>query len=92
MSNLHEIIKKIQKDLYCPVCGKNYEIGEIRLRGLFNHTLIIQTICDSGHVTLFMTTYQKKEERVETITTDDVLDLVNVLEKFNGDFETQWNK
>ena len=89
MSNIHEIIKKIQKDLYCPVCGKNYEIGEIRLRGLFDHTLVVQTICTNGHMTLFMTTYEKKSQPI-AVNTDNVLDLHNLLAKFNGDFEKIW--
>jgi hypothetical protein len=91
MPNLHEIIKQIQKDLYCPVCGKNYEVGEIRLRGLFDHTLIIQTVCENGHITLFMTTYKKKEP-TEPIMSDDILDLHNGLVKFDGNFEKLWKQ
>ena len=91
MPNLHEIIVQIQKDLYCPVCGKNYEIGEIRLRGLLDHTLIIQTICSSGHMTLFMTTFRAKKETPKPLSTNDVLDLTNALEDFDGDFQKVWN-
>ena len=91
MPNLHEIIAQIQRDLYCPACGKNYEIGEIRLRGLFDHTLIIQTICSSGHMTLFMTTFRNKTEAKKTISTNNVLDLKNALENFDGDFQKVWN-
>lgn len=92
MPNLHEIIAQIQKDLYCPVCGKNYEIGEIRLRGLFDHTLIVQTICDSGHVTLFMTTLKNKFQEKVPVSTNDILDLHNALENFDGDFQKIWIK
>ena len=91
MPNLHEIIAQIQKDLYCPVCGKNYEIGEIRLRGLFNHTLVIQTICDNSHVTLFMTTLLKKPQEKAPFSANDVLDLHNALENFDGDFQKLWS-
>lgn len=87
--NLHQIIEQIQKDLSCPVCSRKYEIGEIRLRGLFDHTLIIQTVCVSGHMTLFMTTYRKKD-KPEKITSDDIIDLHKVLRSFDGDFEKQW--
>lgn len=89
MHNIHEIIKQIQKDLYCPVCGKNYEIGEIRLRGLFDHTIIVQTVCANHHLTLFMTTYEQKKDQIP-VTTDDVLDLHNTLVNFNGDFQKLW--
>ena len=91
MNNIHEIIKQIQKDLYCPVCGKNYEIGEIRLRGLFDHTLIVQTVCANNHMTLFMTTYDKKNNK-KSVSSNDILDLHNALGGFNGDFEKIWNK
>lgn len=90
MPNLHEIIQQIQKDLSCPVCGKNYEVGEIRLRGLFDHTLIIQTICENGHATLFMTTLNNKKENKNPLSTDDVLDLTNALKNFDGDFQKLW--
>lgn len=91
MPNLHEIIAQIQRDLYCPVCGKNYEIGEIRLRGLFDHTLIVQTICTNGHVTLFMTTLKKTEVSKSPISSDDILDLHNALKDFDGNFQKLWN-
>jgi len=87
--NLHQIIEQIQKDLSCPVCSRKYTIGEIRLRGLFDHTLIIQTVCVNGHMTLFMTTYQKKET-LSPITSDDIIDLHKSLRRFDGDFEKQW--
>lgn len=90
MPNLHEIIAQIQKDLYCPVCGKHYDIEEIKLRGLFDHTLIVQTICDNGHVTLFMTTVRKKPKEIIPLASNDVLDLHRALEKFDGDFQKIW--
>ena len=90
MPNLAEIIAQIQKDLYCPVCGKNYEIGEIRLRGLFDQTLIIQTICLNHHVTLFMTTLQHRQAEKKLLTNNDILDLHNALKDFDGDFQKLW--
>lgn len=91
MPNLAEILAQIQKDLYCPVCGKNYEIGEIRLRALFDHTLIIQTMCASGHMTLFMTNFKKQPQEKKPISTNDILDLKNALARFDGDFQKVWN-
>lgn len=89
MPNLMEIIRQIQRDLSCPICGQNYEIGKIRLRGLFNHTLIIQTICASGHLTLFMTTV--KVQKKIPVSTNDIIDLHKTLENFNGDFQKVWS-
>jgi C4-type Zn-finger protein len=91
MSNLPEIIKQIQRDLACPICGAKYEISQIKVRGAFEQVLIIQTTCSDGHLTVFMTIFneqdkQNKEVKI-AITTNEVLDLSNSLTKFNGDFE-----
>ena len=90
MSNLYEIIAQIQKDLYCPVCGKTFEIGKIHLRGLFDHTLIIQTICSNGHITIFMTSFKNQSVKQKPIAINDVLDLQNTLKEFDGDFQKIW--
>ena len=92
MPNLHEIIAQIKRELYCPVCGRSFEIGEIRLRGLFDHTLIIQTICAQGHMTLFMTTLKGEFQlKKQPISANDILDLRNQLARFDGDFQKIWN-
>lgn len=89
MPNITEIIQQIQRDLSCPICGKNYEIGEIRLRGLFDHTLIVQTICPNDHITLFMTTVFEHQKK-QLISTNDIIELHNTLEHFDGDFQKIW--
>lgn len=86
MPNLHDIIQKIKNELHCPICGINYEHGEIKLRGLFNSTIILQTICQNNHSTVFMTSYQKPVEK-SPVNMDDVLDLHNTLKDYNGDLE-----
>jgi len=91
MPNLAEIIQQIQRDLSCPVCGKNYEIGEIRLRGLFDHTLIVQTICPNSHLTLFMTAFHSRP-KMSPLSANDIIDLHHALEQFDGNFQRIWNK
>lgn len=91
MSNLAEIIRQIQRDLSCPVCGKKYEIGEIRLKGLFDRTLVVQTVCANGHITLLMTRI-KDSGKKEPISTNDIIDLHNALEDFDGNFQKLWSK
>ena len=90
MLNLNEIIAQIQRDLNCPVCSKKYEISEIRLRGLVERTIIIQTICSNGHMALFMTTVKAKDEKIQPISNNDILDIYNALNDFDGDFITLW--
>lgn len=91
MPNLTEIIQQIQRDLSCPICGKKFEIGEIKLRGLFDHTLIVQTICANSHMTLFMTTI-KEGRKLAPISANDVIDIHKALENFDGNFASLWKK
>lgn len=91
MHNLHKIIEQIQRDLACPVCGKRFDIGEIRIRGLFDHTVIVQTICDNDHITLFMTHFQNKTEEAQPIAINEIYQLHQNLKKFDGDFEKVWS-
>ena len=90
---MQEIVEKIKKDLYCPACGKQYEVSEIKVRGVFNNTIIIQTTCTNGHATVFMTTIQNQKKEIEDnkpVTIDEALDLSNALKAFNGDFSSLW--
>ena len=90
--SIEEIIAQLQKDLYCHYCGRSYDFDEIKLKGFFDHSLILQTVCMNGHppvVTIFMTPYHHKGEiRREKVTTNDILDLHEVLENFSGDFRS----
>lgn len=95
MGNFNEIIEQIKRQLHCPICGKKYELGEIKLRGSYSHTLVIQTICENGHSTLFVTNTKNPKEifkNKKPIIIDEVLDLHHALKKFNGDFEKKWPK
>ncbi len=87
MNDLYEIISQIQKDLYCPVCGTTFDIGEIRIRGFFANLIIIQTICKKGHLTLFATNYKKQKM---ALTENDVTAIHGKLSNFDGDFIKQW--
>lgn len=93
MPNIQEIIKQIQRDMSCPICGAKFQTKDIKVRGAFDHTLIIQTSCAEGHLTLLMTVFRKQDKVPTTsMTSDEVLDLNNCLNNFNGDFEAIWKK
>lgn len=94
MSSLQEILKQAQKDLYCPTCGRSFTLGEIHLRGLFNHTLLLQTVCTNGHspvIMMFVTPYYQSDE-LKSLDSDDILALHSTLKTFNGDFQKLWQK
>ncbi len=94
MNSLQEILKQAQKDLYCPTCGRNFSLGEIHLRGLFDNTLLLQTICSNGHspiIMIFIAPYKLKEQ-LKPIEMDDVLTFHAQIKSFNGDFQSLWKQ
>ncbi len=97
MPNMPELLKQIQRDLACPICGKKFELSQIKVRGAFEQILVVQTTCTDGHLTVFMSMFNEENKADDTkiepaITTDEVLDLSNSLKSFKGDFEKIWAK
>lgn len=93
MPNIQEILKQIQRDMSCPICGTKFELKDIKIRGQFDHALVIQTMCTDGHLTIIMTIFKKQDKiPVKAIATDEVLDFSNCLNNFKGDFEKLWKK
>lgn len=92
MPNIQQILKQIQKEMSCPICGAKFPGKDIRVRGAFEHTIIIETVCTMGHLTLFMTILRGRRQSVREITPDDMLNFSNILNNFNGDFEKLWKK
>ena len=92
MLNITEVIREIYKDLYCPVCGKKYRIGELKIRGVADRALAIQTSCSNGHNTLFMTTLKEVGYVTQPISANDCISIHQLLGKFNGDFKELWKQ
>lgn len=93
MLNISEIIRRIYKDLSCPVCGKKYKVGELNVRSLVDHSLVLATVCSNGHATLFITTLNGHDETKDRpVSADDCINFYKHLKQFNGDFATLWKK
>jgi len=96
MPNMQELLKQIQRELACPICGRKYELNQIKIRSVFEQVLIVQTTCSDGHLTLLMTIIKEqdkvKKELKPGLTTNEVLDLSNSLNSFKGDFEKEWKQ
>jgi hypothetical protein len=90
MPNMQEIIKQLQQELRCPVCGNKFEMENIKIRGMIDKTVVVQAICRNSHPTLFITSFHEKPEN-QTITSDNLLDLHNALTDFDGDFIKLWS-
>lgn len=92
MNSLPEIIRAAQKDLYCPTCGRNFTLGEIRVRGMFEHTVLLQTLCANGHVPIIMIFVASinAKQYIRPIKSDDVLKAHVAIKDFDGDFIALW--
>ncbi len=94
MNPIQEIIQKAQRDLYCPTCGRNFNLNEIKLRGLYNNTVLLQAVCSNGHspvIMIFVASY-KMIGNIQPITTDDVLKAHKTFKNFDGDFISLWKR
>jgi hypothetical protein len=101
MKPLNEILKKAQKILFCPMCRQGFKLEEIKLQGSLSNYYIFQTICHNHRspvMTVFITDYQKNINLNNDsgfdhpLEQNEVLDLYQSLEKFNGDFISLWKK
>lgn len=94
MNPIQEIIQQAQKDLYCPSCGRSFRLNEIRLRGLYNNTILLQTVCANEHtpiIMIFVASY-KNANNFHIIDADDILKAHKTFKNFNGDFQAIWGK
>lgn len=94
MNPITEIIQQAQKNLYCPTCGRSFSLNEIRLRGMYNHTILLQAICANDHnpvIMIFIASY-KNINNIHVINTNDILKAHKTFKVFNGDFQAIWGK
>lgn len=94
MNPIGEIIQKAQKDLYCPSCGRSFSFDEIKLRGLYNKTILLQTICTNEHtpiIMIFVASY-KNLNNIHIIDADDIIKAHKTFKQFDGDFQSIWGK
>lgn len=90
---LYDIIKRAQEELSCPVCSRNFEIDEIKVRGVMDKNYLVQAACHRGHApSLVLYIVGTVVRHDDAMTTDDVLDLHQNLKAFNGDFRAAFAK
>ena len=94
MNSLPEIIAAAQKDLYCPTCGRSFNLNEIHIRGMFDHTVLLQTLCANGHVPVIMifVASVSSKQKIAPINSDDVIKAHSALKEFDGNFVSLWKK
>ena len=89
--SMRDILRAAQEDLSCPVCGRQFELDELKIRGAFESQYLVQAACQRGHsptLTLYVVVSQDDRIKTPCVTTDEVLDLHNALKAFDGDFKS----
>lgn len=93
MQPLFEIVKRASDELSCSVCGRRFDIEEIKVRGMMDGQYLVQTACHRGHApSLILYVVSTVPRPSNAMSTDDVLDLHQMLKSFNGDFKSMFEK
>ncbi len=89
---LESMLEQAQAALTCPVCHRQFERTELRLRGMLEKHGIVQAACSDKHnpaVVIFIADQQaggSSHANQQPLTTTDVLELHRTLETFDGNF------
>lgn len=93
-----EILNQIRSIIICPVCHRRFDIDKIKLFGVVDDKLVMQTFCAKSHtpinaiiVSNLIGSEISTVHQSEQISANNVLDLKNKLKKFNGNFEKIFN-
>lgn len=99
LNEFKEIIKHIKKTVPCSECQKKFTDNEVKLVSQMGSEVLFNFDCNRCknqlliHVTLASQKQNKNRLKINShkgaqISHDEVLDIHNFLEKFNGDFRS----
>lgn len=88
---LDGMLDQAQATIRCPVCQRQFERDELRLRGMFEQHGIVQVSCSDRHnptVVIFIADQRdgKPTSNEQPLTANDVLELHRAIETFDGNF------
>lgn len=94
---IHEVILRAQQQLSCPVCDRDYDLSDLRIKGHVANQYLVQAGCNKDHnptLTLYVVVLQPQTQTTAAplVTTDHVLDIHQQLKSFDGDFRTLFQK
>lgn len=90
---MYAILKRVQQNLSCPVCKRQFKLEELKVKGVLDRNYLIQASCYDNHspaLVLFIASGVKKGDQI--VSTDDVIDLHKTLKDFTGDFKSAFHK
>ncbi|HBG82015.1 TPA: hypothetical protein DDW69_04245 [candidate division CPR2 bacterium] len=97
----NKILEKLKSTLKCPLCGKAYDKNEIKYLGTFNFSYLLEMNCQHCDLAVMATVIMnpqknkldlirgelKKFEEAEEISADELIELHEFLDKFDGNFK-----
>jgi len=102
------LIKRLVSSIKCGVCGHHYEVDNINVLSHQHDLWFLSAICPTCHTRCLMAAIVKEGGVPEVITdlteaeldkfrngkltADDVLDMYNFLNNFDGDFSRLFNQ
>lgn len=85
--NMFDIVKRAHDEMSCGVCGRDFAMEEIKIRGMMDGHYLVQTSCHRGHApALLLYVVSTVSKPADAMSTDDVLDLHQTLKAFDGNF------
>jgi len=86
--DLKELIKHVKSNVKCPGCGKRFTDKDISIGAVMDTEAIFQLACSKCEQLMIVNVSIKNPfESGNVITVNDVIDMHNFLDKFNGDFK-----
>lgn len=93
-SSLYDLLHQAQNELTCPTCGRSFLLSEIRPRGHYQNTVMLQAICSNNHFPIVLIFIPSKpfSGKITPIDKEDLTKLKHTLATFDGDFIGVWGK
>jgi hypothetical protein len=92
--NFQKILREIQRSVFCPICKKKYNLKEIKIRGFFDKTLILEVKCNNHNKplkALFVaqpkTHSTKKNKNSNPITSSEANQFRQNIRQFNENLQ-----
>lgn len=89
---LYKLLVTVQKNVRCPQCGKSYDFSSIQIRGVVDAIVFLELAC-SNHMPLLATVTLSRQlpkaraDKLERVSTNDVIDTYHFLKDYKGGFE-----
>ncbi len=88
---IYKLLKTVKKNISCPQCGKQYDLSQIKVRGITDSVVFLELCCRT-HMPVLATVALTGNKLSDTnsevlINDDDVIETFKFLENFSGGFD-----